>query len=104
MVWSETLKTYRDMTVAEQWDGKKEITVPVLQKVTFKLALLIISNCGFGFNFSWFDPPKSSDGKLSLQEALRVVADTNLQAVLLPKWIRRLPFKVYIHICTASKI
>ncbi|KAF9525621.1 cytochrome P450 [Crepidotus variabilis] len=89
MVWKETLQLYRDMTAAEQWDGKQEIVVPVAQDITFKLALLVIGKCGFGFRFGWLDSPQSGGRKFSLQEALRIVADTNLQATLLPKWIRR---------------
>lgn len=95
MVWSETLQTYRDMTAAEEWEGK-EVEVPVLQKLTFKLALLIIGRCGFGFDFTWFDPPKNADGTMTIQETLRIVTSTHLQAIILPEWIRKLPFKRYI--------
>ncbi|KAF8155579.1 cytochrome P450 [Crassisporium funariophilum] len=91
MVWTETLKTYHEMVVAEGWTGKKEIDVPVIQTLTFKLALLIIGKCGFGFSFDWFAPPRSADGSMSLQEALRVVADSHMIALFLPKWIQRLP-------------
>lgn len=106
MVWAETSQTYRDMVVAENWQGKTEIEIPVIQKLTFKLALLIIGKCGFGFEFNWFDPPKSADGAFSIQEAIRIVADTNIQAVNLPKWIRRLPFKkcVFMYDCLGNQL
>ncbi|PPQ91914.1 hypothetical protein CVT25_001285 [Psilocybe cyanescens] len=93
MVWTETLKTYGDMIAAEGWEGKQEIDVPVIQTLTFKLALLIIGKCGFGFSFNWFSPPRSKDGSLSIQEALRIVTDSHMIAVFLPQWIQNLPIK-----------
>ncbi|KDR80361.1 hypothetical protein GALMADRAFT_242750 [Galerina marginata CBS 339.88] len=93
MVWKESLKTYHEMVSAEGWDGKKEIEVSVIQKLTFKFALLIIGRCGFGFSFDWFAPPKSADGSMSVQEALRIVADTHMIAIFAPKWVQNLPIK-----------
>ncbi|KAH9478750.1 Cytochrome P450 monooxygenase 124 [Psilocybe cubensis] len=95
MVWTETLNTYNDMVEAEGWKGKKEIDVPVIQTLTFKLALLIIGKCGFGFSFDWSSPPRSEDGSLSIQEALRIVADSHMIATFLPKWIQNLPTKKF---------
>ncbi|KAF8966623.1 cytochrome P450 [Flammula alnicola] len=93
LVWSETMKTYREMVSAEGWTDKNEIGVPAVQALTFKLALLIIGKCGFGFSFDWTEPAKTSDGKMSIQEALRIVADTHMIALFVPKWIQNLPFK-----------
>ncbi|KAF9553104.1 cytochrome P450 [Agrocybe pediades] len=93
MVWSETLRTYKEMISAEGWDSKDEIEIPVIQKLTFQLALLIIGKCGFGFSFNWFAPPKSDDGRMSIQEALRIVADTHMAAIFTPKWVQNLPIK-----------
>ncbi|KAF4618306.1 hypothetical protein D9613_011546 [Agrocybe pediades] len=93
MVWSETLRTYKEMISAEGWDLKDEIEIPVIQKLTFQLALLIIGKCGFGFSFNWFAPPKSDDGRMSIQEALRIVADTHMAAIFTPKWVQNLPIK-----------
>lgn len=36
-------------------------------------------------------PPVSSEGTMSVQEALRVVADTHMLAISLPKWAFHLP-------------
>ncbi|KAG5634271.1 hypothetical protein H0H81_002585, partial [Sphagnurus paluster] len=92
MVWSETLDTYREMISAEGWDKSDTIEEPVIQKLTFKLALLIIGRCGFGFSFNWEAPPTAPDGSMSVQEALRVVADTHMLMIFAPKWILKLPF------------
>jgi len=116
MVWKETLNTYREMVFAEGWGDKKEIDIPVVQKLTFKvstilpyfktwnilsysfhqLALIIIGKCGFGFSFNWFTPPKSHDGIMPVQQALQIVSETHMIALFLPKWIKNLPIKRYI--------
>ncbi|KAF8816637.1 cytochrome P450 [Phlegmacium glaucopus] len=92
MVWTETLRTYHEMIAAEGWADKKEINVPIVQSLTFKLALLIIGKCGFGFSFNWLEPAQSADGKMTIQRALRMVADSALAILFVPKWIQRLPF------------
>ncbi|PPQ65337.1 hypothetical protein CVT26_000052 [Gymnopilus dilepis] len=93
LVWQESLRMYKEMIAAEGWDGKKTIEIPVIQKLTFKFALLIIGRCGFGFDFNWFSPPRAADGSMSVLEALRIVGDSYMIAVFLPKWIQNLPFK-----------
>ncbi|KAG5641736.1 hypothetical protein DXG03_004308 [Asterophora parasitica] len=93
MVWSETLDTYREMVYAEGWDKTDAVEVPVIQTLTFKLALLIIGRCGFGFSFNWEAPPTAPDGSMSIQEALRIVADSHMLAIAAPKWLLALPFR-----------
>ncbi|KAF9544260.1 cytochrome P450 [Agrocybe pediades] len=93
LVWTETLKTYHEMIRSDGWDKESIIDQPVVQKITFKLALLIIGKCGFGFPFDWATPPISEDGTMSMQEALRIISDTNTYALFLPKWTHGLPFK-----------
>ncbi|KAF8068982.1 cytochrome P450 [Lyophyllum atratum] len=95
MVWAETLESYREMISAEGWGTKDTIDVPVIQKLTFKLALLIIGKCGFGFSFNWTTPPTAPDGTMSVQEALRIVADTHMWAIFAPKWLLALPFRKF---------
>ncbi|KAG6898860.1 hypothetical protein C0993_003485, partial [Termitomyces sp. T159_Od127] len=57
------------------------------------LALLIIGKCGFGFSFNWSAPPTAPDGNMSVQEALRIVADSHMLAIAAPKWLLSLPFR-----------
>ncbi|KAF9467919.1 cytochrome P450 [Collybia nuda] len=95
LVWSETLETYREMISAEGWDREDTVDVPIIQALTFKLALLIIGKCGFGFSFNWTTPPKAPDGSMSVQEALRIVADTYMWSIAAPKWVLRLPFRKF---------
>ncbi|KAF8191805.1 cytochrome P450 [Pholiota molesta] len=94
MVWRETLSTYREMVLEEGWTDKQEISLPAVQGLTFKLALLIIGRCGFGFPFTWSETPRAVDGRMSVQEALRIVVDSSTISHLLPKWAwQNLPFK-----------
>lgn len=95
MVWTETLETYREMVSAEGWSKKESIDVPVIQTLTFKLALLIIGKCGFGFSFNWTAPPSAPDGSMSVQEALRIVADSHMLVISAPKWLLALPFRKF---------
>lgn len=113
MVWTETSKTYHEMISAEGWTGKKEINIPVVQSLTFKvrqsyfsatainsdmpqLAVLIIAKCGFGLSFNWLEPPQSTDGKMSIQQALHVVSNHITALMFVPKWLQRLPFSGYV--------
>ena len=110
-VWTATLRTYRDMIADEGWAARDQISVPVVQALTFKVsssflkfvapsqsfhvqvALLVISKCGFGFSFNWSEPVRTADGRMSLQEAFRVISETILITSFVPKWVRKLPFR-----------
>ncbi|KAJ7590446.1 cytochrome P450 [Mycena floridula] len=92
-VWTKTIKTYREMVKEEGWLDKKTVKVPVIQALTFKVALLIIGTCGFGFSFNWTEPLTTSDGGMSVQESLRIVADTYMLELFLPKWLSVLPIE-----------
>ncbi|KJA20056.1 hypothetical protein HYPSUDRAFT_68834 [Hypholoma sublateritium FD-334 SS-4] len=92
-VWAETLDTYHEMVAEEGWTNKDRISVSAVQNLTFKLALLIIGKCGFGFSFTWSEPARTSDGRMSVQEALRIVGDTFMIVTFVPKWVQRLPFE-----------
>jgi len=92
MVWSETLETYRQMESFEGWVGKDTVEIPAVQKLSIKLALLVIAKCGFGFSFDWSAPPTVPDGRMSVQEAVRMLADSHIIGLLAPNWVRYLPF------------
>ncbi|KAJ7686679.1 cytochrome P450 [Mycena rosella] len=93
LVWQQTARTYRDMVDAEGWKTKDVVDIPVIQRITLKLAFLLISTCGFGFPATWDSPPKAADGGMPVQEALKLVADTTLIALVVPKWLMYLPIE-----------
>ncbi|KAJ6472539.1 cytochrome P450 [Mycena sanguinolenta] len=94
LVWAQTTRTYKDMVQTDGWDTKDVVDVPVVQKLTVKLAFLIIASCGFGFESSWATPP-STDGVMSVTEALRLVSDYNLLLTFAPEWLLYLPFAMF---------
>ncbi|KAF8914791.1 cytochrome P450 [Mucidula mucida] len=105
-VWSFTATTYYDMMRAEGWDGAKEVNVTAVQSLTFKLALLIIGRCGFGFPFDWITPLQASehDGDMSVNEAFRLVAEESLFLTFAPKWLKDLRLKRFAPAMTAYEV
>ena len=63
---------------------------------TPQLAALIIGRCGFGFSFDWLEPARSADGKMTIQHALRVVSESTMVLLFVPKWLQRLPILGYV--------
>jgi hypothetical protein len=81
------------MVTAEDWRNPSHAVFdePIIQRLTFKFALLIIGICGFGLtSLSWNDPLKAS-ADMSTQESLKVVSETMVAAALAPKWFWKLP-------------
>ncbi|KAF7344610.1 hypothetical protein MSAN_01943300 [Mycena sanguinolenta] len=91
LVWEKTAETYRDMVETEGWKCKEAVDIPVVQKITLKLAFLIICSCGFGFPSAWDTPPHAADGRMPVQETLKIVAETRLLPLIVPKWLMYLP-------------
>ncbi|KJA21393.1 hypothetical protein HYPSUDRAFT_42029 [Hypholoma sublateritium FD-334 SS-4] len=94
-VWVETLKTYCEMVSEEGWISKDRVNVSAVQTLSTKFALLIIGKCGFGFSFGWSDPPRTADGRMTVQQALRIAADTFAISTFAPLWMRKLPVKIF---------
>ncbi len=111
-VWKESINTFNEMMSSDEWLDKKTVEVPIVQRLTFKVcsptflgspvvavkrsiqyALFIIGKCAFGFPFSWSEPPTGANGKMTLQEALRIVTDSLTLTILTPKWAFKLPIK-----------
>ncbi|KAJ7185586.1 cytochrome P450 [Mycena filopes] len=92
LVWKQTAQTYDAMVQAEGWTDKDVVDVPVVQSLTTKVAFLIISACGFGFQSTWETPTTDAKtGEMPVQEALRVVAETHLLMLTIPEWALHLP-------------
>ncbi|KAG5633566.1 hypothetical protein H0H81_006811 [Sphagnurus paluster] len=90
-VWAETINLYRQIEAGEGWVTKDTIEIPVVQKITTKMALLVIARCGFGLSFDWSAPPISPDGTTSVQESLRILTDSYIVSLIAPDWVRYLP-------------
>ncbi|KAJ7185585.1 cytochrome P450 [Mycena filopes] len=97
LVWEKTMETYRDMVEVEGWKEKDVVDIPVVQDITLKFAFLLICTCGFGFPSTWATPPQAADGGMSVQEALKIVAETQVLSVVVPKWLMYLPIQKLRH-------
>jgi len=53
----------------------------------------MIVRCGFGLDFDWATPPKSPNGDMTVQQALRISLDAYKMAIFTPKWIQNLPLR-----------
>ncbi|KAF9269573.1 cytochrome P450 [Marasmius fiardii PR-910] len=94
-VWKKTQEIYREMVLSPEWSNEVVQLRPV-QSMTFKLALVILGTCGFGLPGTWSEPPKtqSDDSKaMTVQGALRIVADTIVLTLFAPGWFKKLPIK-----------
>jgi len=79
------------MVTHEGWSdpSRTSFDEPIVQRLTFKLALLIIGSCGFGFDsFSWSG---NSGEAMSIQDSLKNVSETVLVTSSAPKWFWKLP-------------
>jgi len=61
--------------------------------IAFLFALLMIVRCGFGLDIDWTTPPKSPNGDMTVQQALRMSLDAYKMAIFTPKWIQNLPLR-----------
>ncbi|TDL22841.1 cytochrome P450 [Rickenella mellea] len=103
LVWKETMRVYHDMIASEGWTSKDTLSIPEIQQYTLKVALFVISACGFGIPLSWNEPPLGEQRDMSIQESLRIISDSNLIKTILPKWLFSLPVKKFQRIETAYR-
>ncbi|KAJ2933973.1 hypothetical protein H1R20_g3142, partial [Candolleomyces eurysporus] len=102
-VWTKTAEIYDQMVEGEGWTGKDSIEVPAIQKITFQVALLVISTCGFGLPFNWQEPPITEKGSMTVQQALSVTGARSLALTSLPRWTHNLPITYLKEIGDAVK-
>ncbi|KAL7277610.1 hypothetical protein ACG7TL_008537 [Trametes sanguinea] len=100
-VWAETSRVFGEMESAEGWITKPVVDIPVVNDYTYKLALILISSCGFGYPLSW-EMPKSAPGEMSFAEALAIVSNNHLMRLILPRWSYHLPIQWIRDIETAA--
>ncbi|KAF4593401.1 hypothetical protein EYR38_009115 [Pleurotus pulmonarius] len=112
-VWSRVTQAYHEMVAAEGWGEGDIVEIPIAQTITMKvkflrrlrtcvlihsvalhqLTMLIIGQCVFGFPFTWISPARLSDGSMSIQECISLIADRIFALRILPKWAQKLPFR-----------
>ncbi|KAJ7578342.1 cytochrome P450 [Mycena floridula] len=89
LVWEQTSGLYDEMIQAEDWCNKSEVVVPSMQEMVSKLALIVISRCGFGHPIAW--TADSSSGTMSFKDALETVSGSSIARLVVPRWMYYLP-------------
>ncbi|KAG6913368.1 hypothetical protein DXG01_007321 [Tephrocybe rancida] len=103
MVWAKTLETYNEMVAAEGWSTRNTVDIPTVQDFNTKIALPVIAKCGFGLPVEWSTPPVGPNGKITVQETVRILADSHIVALLMPRWVKSLPVPGFCKICRATE-
>ncbi|KAJ7131741.1 cytochrome P450 [Mycena crocata] len=89
-VWDETASLYTEMMQGEGWVEKRELTIDAINNITTKVALIIISRCGFGQPVAWNTPDGSG---MPFAEALAWVSSSSIARLIIPRWMYRLPIQ-----------
>ncbi|KAJ3487095.1 hypothetical protein NLI96_g3786 [Meripilus lineatus] len=89
LVVKETIATYREMVMAEGWTADSQNQLSNFNEIPKKLALIIISRCGFGLPATWAD--ESNPAKPSYGKTLGIVSETLISRLVIPKWVYSLP-------------
>ena len=65
------------------------VDVPIVQRLRYNVALLMIMKCGFGLKCGWSVPSQARDGSMSIHESIHVTANhmviNFIMSVPLPK-------------------
>ncbi|GJE92700.1 cytochrome P450 [Phanerochaete sordida] len=99
-VWENTARVVDEMAAAEGWAGRAAVDIPVVNTLTYKAALILISTCGFGNALSW-RTETAPGAAVSFADALATVASGILVRLLVPRWAYKLPIKKLQEVETA---
>ncbi|KAJ8469056.1 hypothetical protein ONZ45_g17020 [Pleurotus djamor] len=91
LVRREVSSLYQEICKAEGWNKADLVTIPSISNITVKLALLVVSRCGFGKAIPW--KFESAGAEMNFAEALAIVSDTSMAKAVFPEWIFKLPVK-----------
>ncbi|KAJ7705377.1 cytochrome P450 [Mycena rosella] len=92
LVVAETIAVYKEMIEGENWSEDKEILVPDFNRLPRKIALILISRCGFGLPMPWADTP-ADQSRLTFGKSLTIVTETVISRLIIPTWLYKLPIE-----------
>ncbi|KDQ08618.1 hypothetical protein BOTBODRAFT_138730 [Botryobasidium botryosum FD-172 SS1] len=93
LAWKESAGIFQDMVAAKGWRDRDSTPIFIMNNITTKFALAVISSCAFDLTFPWAEPPKSVGGGMTLQDCLIVTTRDAALRVLVPRWAYHLPSK-----------
>ncbi|CCA68436.1 hypothetical protein PIIN_02300 [Serendipita indica DSM 11827] len=93
--WNEAQRFYQEMLRTENWPTTtgNHISIEDMRNHSQRLALCVILSIGFGIPVSWDKSPKTLDGRMMLEEPIRVQAENLVLTFLMPRWMLRIPTK-----------
>ncbi|KDQ10750.1 hypothetical protein BOTBODRAFT_115251 [Botryobasidium botryosum FD-172 SS1] len=103
MVWKESIRTFRDMIEAEEWEKQENVVIPVLNDLISKFTLSIIASCAFDFRPAWSDSFDMTADGMNLPSCFKVMVRDAQVFALTPTWAYALPFKLLRRVDTASR-
>ncbi|KDR68944.1 hypothetical protein GALMADRAFT_160726 [Galerina marginata CBS 339.88] len=92
-VLEQTKELYREMVQEEGWEGKVEVVVDSIHRLTMRVAFLVIARCGFGMPIAWTVDEEEDLDEAGTSHALTFVAQTTILRLVVPNWMYRLPIK-----------
>ncbi|KAJ7489388.1 cytochrome P450 [Mycena latifolia] len=92
LVVAKTIATYKEMVDGENWSDDEDILVDDFNRLSRKLALILIFRCGFGLPMPWDDAPTDQNG-LTFGKSLTVVTETVIPRLIIPSRLYKLPIK-----------
>ncbi|KDQ10032.1 hypothetical protein BOTBODRAFT_36651 [Botryobasidium botryosum FD-172 SS1] len=102
-VWDETRGIYRDMVASEGWGNKSAVFIPVINDLTAKFSLAVLSTCAFGIRFPWSAPMYAKGEQLTVQECFHISVKGAPIRALAPSWAFTLPLEKLRNIDVAFK-
>ncbi|KZS91953.1 cytochrome P450 [Sistotremastrum niveocremeum HHB9708] len=90
LVWEETKRSFLQMIDHENWGDKDVVTIPDFNTYTRKIALFVISACGFGMPLDWSEPAQNERGEWSNREIITQVSLNIITKFIAPAWAYKL--------------
>ncbi|PVF92167.1 cytochrome P450 [Serendipita vermifera] len=105
LVWSETLRLYKQMIISEKFPTRKgdKVSFARFQDLTQRAALCIILACGFGIPLNWDEDELTVKREgYKLDDGVNTQRDNLLLISEAPNWVLKLPIPKFKYIAESS--
>ncbi|KAK7677523.1 hypothetical protein QCA50_019529 [Cerrena zonata] len=100
-VWEVTTRLYNEMLATDSWKSGNQHFFSAFNQFTTRVALLVISACGFNMRLRWDESPTRDHLSNSVDDTIVTVSTTLLGKLLFPSWVFNIPTKGLRRIKTA---
>ncbi|KAI0080522.1 cytochrome P450 [Panus rudis PR-1116 ss-1] len=102
-VWDVTASLYHQMLESDAWNSADHHFFAAFNQFTTRLALLVISACGFNMHLKWNETPTREGLTNPVDSTIVTVSTSLLEKIALPSWAFKLPIHTFQRINTAFK-